>query len=149
MTPLEIKAAVVALREEIGPQCSVSFDIKSGRYDSEDDPAINFYCWPIGSGSDKPFINGRADTWHDALDAVRREWAEISADVAKDVTRNMALAIIRITADIGGCTDAALRADEFTEEDIEVYGAEACTMADEMASNGPFKITALAGANAA
>ena len=151
MIPLEIKTAVKALREEIGPKCCVSFNIKASSYmyGEDDERAIQVFCQPRGGGSGNPSFLLYVDTWQEAFDGVRQEWAKISADVARETIRQMALAIIRITADLGACTDAALRADSFTEEDLEIYGADACNMADEMASNGPFSIKLTVGANAA
>lgn len=145
MTPKEIQAAVRALRDEIGGKCDVSFWIASDAYRGK---PITIHCRPRGYKVDA-YIHGEVDDWPEALAFVRAKWAEIAADVRRETVRKMALAIIRITADIGQCTNAALRADDFTERDIEMYGEEACQQADSMAANGPFKITALVGANAA
>jgi len=60
----------------------------------------------------------------------------------------MALAIIRITADTGGCSDAALRADGFDDAEIARLGGDAVGTADAVASNGPFSIVAVAQSNA-
>lgn len=144
MTPKEIQDALKALRDEIGGKCDVSFSISTRHA-----RPITSFCWPVGHGDDAPFFHGTHDDWQEAFAAVRAKWGEISADVRRETVRKMALAIIRITADIGECTNAALRADEFTEEDIIAYGEEACQQADTMAANGPFSITQMIGANAA
>jgi hypothetical protein len=146
MTPQEIQAAVKALRDEIGPKCELSLYV-NGKNALK---PIDGHCRPRGYGADSPFIStGCHEGWLDALDDCRQQWLAMKADIEKDVLRRMALAIIRITADTGACTNAALRADDFTEQDIAEFGDAACQQADEMASNGPFTIAVLQGANAA
>lgn len=88
----------------------------------------------------------RAETYRDTLERVTAEWEERgSAYIAKTI-REMALAIIGITADQGECTDAALRA-QFDASDVTKFGERACEQATAMASNGPFSIVKLSGAN--
>lgn len=90
------------------------------------------------------------DDWATLLDAVRAKWAEHSSIHRTRRIREMALAIIRITAEQGTCTDAALRGDGgFTDAEVSALGSEACADADAIAANGPFSIFTIAGANAA
>ena len=146
MTPHEIQAAVKALRDEIGGECELSLYV-NGKNALK---PVTGHCRPRGYGDQSPFISvGEHEGWLEALDDCRQQWIAMKADIEKDVLRRMALAIIRITADTGACTNAALRADDFTEQDIAAFGDAACQQADEMASNGPFQITTLQGANAA
>jgi hypothetical protein len=88
-----------------------------------------------------------ADTFRELLSNCEAKWAEHSDLHAKNLIRRMALKIIEITADIGECSDAALRA-EFSRADVERYGDRACEHATEIASNGPFSIVRTSGANA-
>lgn len=146
MTPKEIYEAVKALREEIGPKAVVSLDI--GGNDFHDDKPIWAYCKPVGHGVESPTISEWVEDWSDGLEIIRTRWAEMSERAHAETIKKMALAIIRITAEQGECTDAALRA-EFHAADCERHGDAACEMANEMASNGPFLVRKLIGANAA
>lgn len=88
----------------------------------------------------------QGDTWRELLAACEAKWAEHSDLHATNIIRKMALAIISITADIGECTDAALRA-KFDGADVARFGDRACEQATEMAGLGPFSIVRLSGAN--
>lgn len=144
MSPLEIQDALIAFRAEVGENCQAHLQVDG----TSNNKPIHGYCRPRGWDDDS-YIIVWGDTWQGVLDSLRAKWSEMSADIRKNTVRNMALAIIRITADTGSCTDAALRADKFSKSDILNCGVDACRMADGMASNGPFQITALQGANAA
>ena len=146
MTPQEIKDAVSALAKEIGPKAYVSLDIKS---DDWGDDLVMGYCRTSIGGNDGPSIVVYGNDWQPALDKLREEWSKISAGLHSQFVRNMALEIIKITAEIGRCHNAALRTAGFSDEEIELYGSEACDDADKIASNGPFSILEIAGANAA
>jgi hypothetical protein len=63
------------------------------------------------------------------------------------IVEEMALEIIRLTAEFGSCTDAGLRAKY--GEQVALYAADAVSRANEMASNGPFSIETVARSNAA
>lgn len=141
MTPKEIHDAVKALAKEIGPNAHVSLDVNT-----DHEAAVVGFCRPSWKGD---YIIVYADDWTGAMDQLRAKWAEISADVHRQAIRKMALEIIRITADIGSCHDAALRDAGFSNDEIERYGGDACDDANRIASNGPFSITEVVGANAA
>lgn len=95
---------------------------------------------------DRWSIDAGGDTYTELLQAIEAAWADNSEAHAVKVVREMALAIIDITDSLGRCTDAALRA-KFDAADVARYGEHATAAANEMASNGPFSIVTLAGAN--
>lgn len=144
MTPQEIREAVLALIKEMGPGATLSVEVHSRRGAQP----IWAFAQPLGYSKDAPTISLYADDWAEAIEGVRAAWAEMSERVHAETIKKMALAIIRITAEQGECTDAALRT-EFDLTDCERYGEAACEKANEMAANGPFSIRQLAGANAA
>lgn len=102
----------------------------------------------VGTKSDLSFsVHG--ETFAEALLALSMKWAEHSAIHEQRIVRKMALAIIRITADLGECTDAALRnCGEFDPGQVKRYGAAACEDANTIAGKGPFSIIAAGRANA-
>ena len=147
MTPKEIKEAVTALAQEIGPQAHISLDIKNGQV--RPDELVMGYCRPLDWDKDSAIILVYAPDYLGALNSIRAEWNKIKDDVTATAVRKLALAIIEATEDIGECSDAALRGRGFAQADIDRYGKDACEAADKMASNGPFGITRSYGANAA
>jgi hypothetical protein len=147
MTPQEIFKAVRELREELGPRAVVDLYI-GGDDDSQIDKPISAYCRPLGFGTGLPAISEYVSDWAEGIAVIRARWAEMSERAHADIIKKMALAIIRITAEQGECTDAALRA-EFDPADCERFGDTACEKANEMAANGPFSVRRLVGANAA
>lgn len=114
----------------------------------EDAPLLWATVYPRGLGKDPAFYV-RGDTFAETLQALKDKWAEFEADHKARTIRKMALAIIRITAELGECTDAALRnCGEFDVGQIKQYGAQACADADDIAGRGPFSILIMGGANA-
>lgn len=141
MTPKEIQAEIVKLQTEVGPKAHVGFSLQShGR-------PIYVSLYPFGITNSDGYLSAASEDWADALEKIRAEWAEHSAEHCRQTVRNMALAIIRLTSDLGQCTDAALRA-EFDPGVVARWGTDACAMANEMAGKGPFAIVAVANANA-
>lgn len=121
-------------------EADASLTIKGGE--------LHAYFRPLGWGIDQPMILEYGATPEEAISKVAEKWKEMSARVHDQPLKKLALAIIRITHEQGQCTDAALRA-EFTTRELEQFSAEALTLANKMAENGPFEIVELAGANAA
>lgn len=147
MTPQEIKAAVMALRKEVGPNSYVDGTISSDKYRDE---IIMFVLYPDGIGGvSNTRLTTFADTWEEGLEKLRTQWVEYSERHRAERVRKMALEIIRITAEQGACTDAALRAGDFTDEEVNRYSEDAIADANTIASNGPFSVVKLSGANAA
>jgi hypothetical protein len=146
-TPAELKIAFRALAAEIGPRCKLSISVAP----EHSDRLLWACCYPKGYGSKvgapSETFSVYVDTWANLLSEIRAEWAKLSTNSRAQTIRDMALAIIRITADLGQCTDAALRT-EFDPSDVERYGEDAVAQANDMAELGPFEIIATSGANA-
>lgn len=145
LTAPEVQAELMVLRREIGSKCYISAGISSVSSDVRPKHLLTACVYPndiLG----KVVFYAHGETWRGLIDAIREAWAERSDLHAANTIREMALKIIAITADRGECTDAALRA-EFDAADVARYGDQACEAATEMASNGPFSIVRLSGAN--
>lgn len=144
MTPTEARAAFNALALEISPNAEVYVSLAR-----HGDLALHCSVYPEGMVRGPRDFTVSASTFEDLLSETRAKWSEHSAEHIRRRVVEMALEIIRITAEHGECTDAALRAEKFRREEVERYGADACAKAAEMARKGPFTIIALGGANAA
>ena len=142
MTPKEIQAELKAIKATVGSKADVIADISAGTWNKK---AISARIYPNGVAT-QPRLSFDADDWPELFVAMRAKWAECSDRVRAETIRKMALAIIRITADHGACTDAALR-QEFPHEDVARYADDAVTDANAIAANGPFAILSLGGAN--
>jgi hypothetical protein len=106
------------------------------------------YPMGITSRSEDGYLRVEADSLAGLWDEIQAKWSGHQTRHREQIVRKMALAIIRITSDVGECTDAALRS-EFDRAEIKTYGEEACTKANDMAGRGPFAIKAMRGANGA
>ncbi len=139
LTPQEAREKIVAFLYEVGPKAILEVNLQlRGRL-------YRGYFRPEGHVGDVyAFVEG--ETYREVIDAASAKWAELADAHTADMIRRMALKIIELTADLGECTDAALRA-EFDDADITRFGALACERATEMGSKGPFSIVRLAGAN--
>lgn len=149
LTPLEVREALVAFCRNVGAQASVSASIQMpSRYGGgQPESLLSAYFYA------KDLVNGvtfvvYADDWRGLTEALKAKWAEFSEEHERRIVRDMALAIIRITADIGECSDAALRTDKFCAAEVIKYGERACADATEIAGLGPFSIVTLGSANA-
>lgn len=142
LTHAEAVVAFAAFSRTIGSKARTFVSLDRGEYGH---PALSAAIYPNDIvGKERIHVNG--DSYLDLLDACEAAWAERSDLHATNTIREMALKIISITADQGECTDAALRAT-FDAVDVARYGEAACEQATEMASNGPFSIVKLSGAN--
>lgn len=137
----EARAAFKAFTANVGPKCTCSVHLQSNAQVLD----LEAYFQPTGQYQDGFFIL-TGNTFREVLAACETKWSEVEGNHAVKTIREMALKIISLTADHGECTDAALRA-EFDAVDVAQYGERACTQATEMASNGPFSIVKLSGAN--
>ena len=138
-----IKKTLTDFAKSIGPRAYVSTIVSSS---GPENVALSIY--PDGISRDSA-LYVQASDWDGALTAMREQWAARRDEYRRKTIRKMALEIIRITAELGECTDAALRAGEFTPEEVVQFGAEAIADANTIASNGPFAIVPAAKANAA
>lgn len=144
MTPQEIQTAARLLQSEIGPKAQAFANV------AEVDPPVRISIYPSGIlDRARDSFSVYADDWQEGFDLARARWSDMSQEFDRRAVRSMALAIIRITADMGACSDAALRADGFAQAEIDRHGAAACADADAIAGNGPFAINVIASANAA
>lgn len=141
LTPSEARKAFNDFAAGIGTRADIFVSLAR----RGDDANFRASLYPKGIG-DRWIIQAHGDDFAELLSNIRTAWAENSEAHALKMVREMALAIISITDEIGECTDAALRA-KFDAADVARYGEPACAAATEMASNGPFSIVKLAGAN--
>ena len=145
MTPIEIRDECRKLNE-VGTRAHVYLNVSE---DNDDDQLVYAAVYPTGLGHSPPF-SIYAKEWDEVFSLLRAKWETKSDKYRLDTIRKMALAIIRLTAENGECTDAALRTDGFSQEELARYGADAVVDADDIAGNGPFSIQSItAGVNAA
>ncbi len=145
MTPHEIKTELDAIAKVAGPKSFVNLSIgtsynKSGEFVS----AVCYFDADM-----RHSIRVYANSFTGALAALRAEMdTELSKAHAATI-RKMALAIMTITADVGACSDAALRGEGFSQSEIDMHGDKACEEATRIGSGGPFQIVRADIANAA
>jgi len=133
MTAREAARALRALREEIGPKADANLGISDRIFAS---------LYPNGLCERPRLFFPNARTLRGAVAGLKAQWAEHQALHADNTIKAMALAIIRLTFEVGECTDAALRC-EFSQTDIDRHGEAATARASEMGGNSPFKIVRL------
>lgn len=143
MTPSEAKAAIKDLSRRIGPSANVFAGI-----DGYGSTALDAGVYPRGLVGHDAAFRVHADDWPELIAALNAKWDEFKAEHQDRIVKGMALEVIRITADFGQCSDAALR-EKFSAEEVARYGVDACAKADDMAANGPFAIVTVGAANAA
>lgn len=143
MTPKEFQTAIRKLQREIGPNAYISVFLNGGAKDRV------FRCsiYPTGLSREVD-LSIEGDTFEELATLARDKWNAHFAEYTRQTTRRMALAIIRITADQGHCTDAALRQD-FDEHEVKTFARLACEDANAIAGKGPFDVITLGGANGA
>lgn len=143
MTPKEYAAAANALSKRMGANLSIHTYV-ADRDTGDVLSAAVYRDWPR---RDMEF-RVVADDFVALLVAVEVKWKDHEAQFRRQITRKMALAIMRITAEHDHCTDAALR-QEFSDEEVKRFGSDACADANTIAGKGPFEIITLGGANGA
>lgn len=143
MTPQQISQDLADIRKSVGPKCYISMHIHAG-----DRKPVSVSLYPYGMERNDGYLFKRSESFDGAIADLRAAWSEYQASYEKEMTRKIALAIIRITDEFGHCSDAALR-QKFDAGQIASFGDAACELADTMAAKGPFGIVAVAGANAA
>lgn len=144
MTPIAIREALRSIAGEAGPAAWADLSVST---EHPDESAVRGVLYPQGIAAGH-CIHGRGPSFAEALDDLRSNWAQARSLADKNCIRRMALAIIEITGDQGECADAALRGAGFDQQQIDRLGALACAEATRLAAGGPFRIIALAGANA-
>lgn len=149
MTPTEIKTALDTMKNEIGPKADITLSINAmDAFEHDSKEPVRLSVYPFGMVQSKGWFAIRSATFDGAISSARIKWTEYSDEHRLQTTKNMALAIIRLTTEVGECFDAALR-QEFDAAVIARWGDDACKVADEMAGRGPFRIKRKRGANAA
>jgi hypothetical protein len=146
LTLAEALEALQAFAASIGSKCEAHAGLNLHRRGGSASKLLTGQIYPMGLLG-KVTLWPEGDTWRELLADCEARWAAHRALHESNIVRKMALAIIAITADQGECTDAALRA-EFDPGDVARHGEAACDAATEMASNGPFTIIRMRGANA-
>lgn len=146
MKPAEIRTALHELKKEVGIKANISLHI-DGDHERGEPVYIGLYPFGVCNGADG-YLSARAADFAEAIATLRKDWEAFRDKHRQTWLQKMALAIIKITADQGECTDAALRQD-FDAGMLASMGAEACELANQMAANGPFTIKENRGANAA
>lgn len=145
MTPDEAKIAFREFERTVGPEAWISVSLTHDV--SYADGSLSCSVYPTGVTHRMAF-QVFADDFPSLLDKAQEKWREHGVEFRRQSVRKMALAIIRITADVGHCTDAALRT-EFTAAEVAAFSADAVKDANVIADKGPFEIVMLGGANGA
>lgn len=145
MTPKQFQKAKSDLEKSIGPDALVTAGVNDAYWG--DRPPLRCSVYPHGICKAMAF-SVDADTFAELDELVRAKWAEHAVVYRQQITRKMALEIIRLTADQGHCTDAALR-QVFSSAEVAMYSADAVADANEIADKGPFAIVAIGGDNGA
>lgn len=135
---IEMHTALRELEEEIGPRAEANLNISRGK--------LMAWVYPQGiGGKETIYVHGKTD-WREAVEEMRTKARVGAENRYAQLVKDMALAIVRITFETGGCSDAQLRAD-FDAADVAHFGETACDRANEMADKGPFVLTLVSGAN--
>ena len=144
-TLIEAKAALDALLNEIGPDADAFACLNTRSKYGRNGPALHVSISPDGvMGAMR--LTAVGASWRELIENATAAWAERSEAHTAATIRKMALKIIEVTADLGECTDRALRAD-FTAKDVTAYAEAAAQQANDLASGGPFDVLLTTGAN--
>ncbi|MEY9806938.1 hypothetical protein [Bradyrhizobium elkanii] len=146
LSPQEYREHVKAFLPTVGLKAEIFTSIETLAWKKKPYSA-SLYAHGI-TNSHRGYLHVEGDTLAEVWSALQEKWAEHRDQHRIEVTRKMALAIIRLTTELGECTDAALRS-EFDPAEIKSYGDDACAEANAMAGRGPFSIAMKGGANGA
>lgn len=143
LTPRDFAKAIKGFEASLGPKGSCT------TYVSGSGVPLQCAVYPTGNYSKGSDFIIEAETFGELFEGLTKKWDEYREAHRERTIRKMALAIIRITAELGECTDAALRnCGEFDPGQIKSYGEQACNDANDIAGRGPFTIIVKGGANA-
>lgn len=150
MTASEARDALTKFCAMIGPKAYVS--VHMGSFDTYHTKKVHpkplsASLYARGMYPEKMTLGVECDTFDEVVAEIERRWIEHSRQHTVDLIKAMALEVIRITDDRGACTDADLRAEKFSHNEVARYGEAACAKASEMASKGPFSIITTSGSN--
>lgn len=137
MKPSHIVSLGRAFEKIVSPNAQLYIHITTSH-----DAPISAMCYVDGIGrSDDRRFGVEADDWETLFELLNKRWREYSSTYEAEIVRKIALEIIRITADRGECTEAALRAcRNISQEEIERFLDRAVADANAIASNGPFSV---------
>lgn len=135
MIPSDILAGLKELTSEVGPNALATVYLAHGDYMSAYSSASLHPEGTLG----KVTLNVKFTQWSEIIPGLREAWEEHRELHASNKIKSMALAVIRLTAEQGECSDSALRC-EFSQQEIDRYGDRAAELATEMGGNGPFEI---------
>jgi transcription initiation factor TFIIIB Brf1 subunit/transcription initiation factor TFIIB len=136
MTSAELTAACEALSAHAGNDITTICAIAStGRYSNGETACLiityNHY-------KENKHLKGRS--WTEVF-AAAYAWAQTRKAVRRNsLIRTMALAIIELTDEHGGCAERRLTAKGFSGEEIAEFHEAACARASEMCANAPFAV---------
>lgn len=133
MTVEEVQLELGKLRNEFPVKANFSIRIELDH--------VQITVWPRSILGDES-VSGRGygSDFAEAFAYVRKQWSDRKERHEAETIRTMALAIIRITADRGQCDAFSLRADKFSQADIDEFGSRAVEDANKIAAGGPFSI---------
>lgn len=136
----EIRSALAGIAAEAGSEAWIYASVNPAR----DGAFVRATLYPGGITS-RHVIVGSGMCFGSAIADLRSKWELDKVKVERNLIRKMALAIIEITTDQGGCSDAALRGAGFAQPQITRLGQQACEEASRLAAGGPFAIIATGG----
>jgi hypothetical protein len=142
MTPKEIVAERLRCMKVIGGRADIFIHI--GR--SVEQP-LSAMCYLNGIvHSDDRRFGVDAVEWDELFEKLMDRWREYESKYLAETVRKMALEIIKITAERGECTEAALRACcDFTPDQVDSMLDRAIDDANKIAANGPFTVRRMSG----
>lgn len=143
MSPVQAKEAFNAFAKSTGLE-NTHMTVLCGA--SWSDKALR--AW-LTDSRHETICSAEADDFATLYDEFVKAWREREVEHTTKTVSAMALEIIRLTDELGECSDAALRASNFSTLEIQRHGAAACEAAERMALKGPFRISLAAKANAA
>jgi len=135
VNPSEILAGLKEIASEVGPNALATVYLAEGDYMRGYASASLHPEGTLGAVT----LNVKFTEWSEIIPGLRAAWEEHRDLHSSNKIKSMALAVIRLTAEQGECSDSALRC-EFTQQEIDQYGDRAAALATEMGGNGPFEI---------
>lgn len=139
MTPQEIKTALNEICAICGPKAEASLSLGNISYGAG---IVHVWCYPNGWAINVKSVDAWGNEFAEVIAKLRENVLAKLSDIHRATVRKMAMFIIEQTADMGECSEAALRANGFHQHQIETLGAIACEEAGKLAAGAPFSIIA-------
>lgn len=141
MTPAEFRGEIARIRKMFGRDSWVSVGVA---LDERDGGVLSFRVYT--SVTTSCIFHTSADDFRTLLANITTGWANTQIERDTKTVKAIALEIIRLTAEFGTCTEAALRGSlKYSESEIARLGERAVETANQMAANGPFSIARIVG----